>query len=61
MKTKEEILQKIERIKLDNIQNEDRKQHFTEQKEMEKVEMYEIMIEKNNTNLEVLYWVMDME
>ena len=61
MKTKEEILQKIERIKLDNIQNEDRKQHFAEQKEMDRVTIYTMMIRENETKLDALYWVLNQE
>jgi len=61
MKTKEEIQQRVKHIETDNIQNEDRKQYYTEQKDSDKIEMYKRMIKENNNKLEMLYWVLNQE
>jgi hypothetical protein len=61
MKTREEILQKVERIKKENLLNEDRQKHFLKQKEFDKVKMYERMITENEIKLDVLYWILDQE
>ena len=59
MKSKDDLLQAIKYIKYDNIQNENRKQHFENKKEFDRVEEYERMIKTNNTKLEVLYWMLE--
>lgn len=61
MKTREEILQKIEHLKNDNILNENRRQHFTELKEFDKVQIYKMMARSNEDKLDMLYWVINQE
>jgi hypothetical protein len=63
MKSRKEILQKVEKIKNENLINEDRKQHFSEQKEFgfDRVEIYERMIRENDLKLDILFWVLNQE
>lgn len=59
MKTKEEIMRKVERLKQDNLLNEDRQKHF--RNHSERYAEYERMIKENNAKLEMLYWVLNQE
>jgi len=63
MKSRKEILQKVEKIKNENLINEDRKQHFSEQKKFgfDRVEIYERMIRENDLKLDILFWVLNQE
>jgi phage regulator Rha-like protein len=61
MKSKEEILRRIEQIKTEQLQNEDRKQHFYEESDIKKTQIYNRMINENNAKLDMLYWVLNQE
>ena len=59
MKTKEEIMRKVEQLKQDNLLNEDRKEHYKNYSE--RYAEYERMVEANNNKLDMLYWVLNQE
>jgi hypothetical protein len=65
LKTEKDILQRIENVKISMAQNKDRLEYFTRKDKLEdeskRIEVYNNMIKANESELNILYWVLNIE